>query len=102
MVHVKLTVFGKTDLGRVRTTNEDAFVVANLATSERVHWMEQSVSLDAGERGILVAVSDGMGGAQAGEVASTVALHSVRVGMNEGSAAGAGAALKTSVERANR
>ncbi|MBK7586142.1 MAG: serine/threonine-protein phosphatase [Myxococcales bacterium] len=102
MINVKLTVFGKTDLGRVRTTNEDAFVVADLATTERVHSMERSAGLDAGERGILIAVSDGMGGAQAGEVASTVALHSVRVGMNEGSPAGASAALKTSVERANR
>lgn len=102
MVHVTLTVFGKTHPGRVRTANEDAFVVADLTTTDRVHWMERSVALDARERGILIAVSDGMGGAQAGEVASTVALHKVRMGMNAGSAAGASDALKTSVERANR
>lgn len=101
-MHVTLTIFGKTHPGRVRATNEDAFVVADLTTSDRVHWMERSVALDARERGILVAVSDGMGGAKAGEIASTVALHKVRVGMNAGSAAGASDALKTSVERANR
>jgi serine/threonine protein phosphatase PrpC len=58
--------------------------------------------MDARERGVLVAVSDGMGGAQAGDVASTVALHKVRVGMDQGSAAGASDALRTSVERANK
>ena len=102
MVHLKLSVFGKTDPGRVRSSNEDAFVVADLTTSERVHSMASSASLDAAERGILVAVSDGMGGAQAGEVASTIALHSVRVGLGAGSASSAGAALQDSVEGANK
>ena len=94
--------FGKTDPGRVRETNEDAFVVADLTTSERVHSMAGTASLEAGERGVLVAVSDGMGGAQAGEVASTITLRSLRVGMGGDSAAGAGAALQSSVEGANK
>jgi PPM family protein phosphatase len=101
MAHVRLTVFGKTDPGRVRETNEDAFVVANLTTSERVHSMAGSASLEVGERGVLVAVSDGMGGAQAGEVASTLALRSLRLGMSHDSSDGASRALQSSVDGAN-
>lgn len=102
MTKLKLTVFGKTDPGRVRKNNEDAFVVANLTTAERVHAMPSSATLDVGDRGILVAVSDGMGGAEAGEVASSLALQSLRAGLNNGSPAGAGVALQTSVEGANK
>jgi serine/threonine protein phosphatase PrpC len=102
MAHVRLTVFGKTDPGRVREKNEDAFVLADLTTSERVHYMAGTASLDVGERGVLVAVSDGMGGAQAGEVASTLALSSLRRGMSHDSSDGASRALQTSVEGANK
>lgn len=102
MTHLQLTVFGKTDAGRVRTKNEDAFVVADLTSSERVRSMAGAAAIEVGERGVLVAVSDGMGGAQAGDVASTLTLRSLRVGMGAGSAAGAGAALQRSVEHANK
>ena len=100
MAQVKLSVFGKTDPGRVRETNEDAFVVADLTTAERVHSMAGVAALQAGERGILVAVSDGMGGAAAGEVASTITLRSLRTGMVDGPSAGD--ALQASVEGANK
>ncbi len=103
---VSLTVFGRTDVGRVRKTNEDAFVIADLMAPIPIHAMAQPISLSVRERGILLAVSDGMGGAQAGEVASAMALHSLRRGMNAGGtnageANGAEAALQASVERAN-
>lgn len=101
MTDLTLTVFGQTDVGRVRKNNEDAFVVADLTTAARVHSMTRSASIPVGERGVLIAVSDGMGGATAGDVASTIALRSLRVGMNAGSPDGANAALKTSVECAN-
>lgn len=101
MSHLTLTVFGQSDRGRVRTKNEDAFVVADLTTSERVHSMAHAASVEVGERGVLLAVSDGIGGAQSGEVASTLALQSLRVGMDAGSEFGAGAALQSSVEEAN-
>lgn len=101
MTNLHLTVFGMTHPGRVRTNNEDAFVVADLGTTERVHAMTASASFEVGERGVLAAVSDGMGGAQSGEVASTLALRALRVGMGEGSLDGAGAALQNSVKGAN-
>lgn len=99
---LSVAVFGKTDRGRVRTSNEDAFVVADLTTAERVHSMDSTASLNVGTRGVLIAVSDGMGGAQAGEVASTMALRSLRVGMNNGHPDGANAALQAGVEVANK
>ncbi len=99
---MKIAVFGKTDRGRIREKNEDAFVVADLATTERVHSMARAALLSVGERGVLVAVSDGMGGAQSGEIASALALHELRIGMDAGSAKGASDALRTSVEGANK
>lgn len=102
MTNLHLTLFGMTDVGRVRKNNEDAFVVADLGTTERVHAMTTSASFEVGDRGVLAAVSDGMGGAQSGEVASFLALRSLRLGMSKGSPSGAGVALQNSVEGANK
>ncbi len=55
---MKLAIAALTDVGRVRPANEDAFVV------------------DASTR--LLAVADGMGGHQAGEVASAAALNALQ------------------------
>jgi serine/threonine protein phosphatase PrpC len=72
---VHLTVFGLTDVGAVRKNNEDTFLVADLATG-RTGLSPEVLSHSIGERGTLLLVSDGMGGAEAGEVASAlVAKH---------------------------
>lgn len=69
-------VFGRTDVGRTREHNEDAFVVADLTTDDAS--LQPSVrSHTAGERGSLFMVADGMGGAAAGEVASEMATSIV-------------------------
>src|SRR3954447_11209489 len=71
-------------IGRVRKGNEDNYLVLNV--SEAKSWMSaqdggefviESQTFNIDENGIVVAVSDGMGGALAGEVASTMAVETV-------------------------
>ena len=77
---INLTVCGQTDIGLVRKTNEDAFVIADL-TSGNVVKEQTIVRFQVGDRGVLLAVSDGMGGASAGEVASAMVIESMRRSM---------------------
>jgi serine/threonine protein phosphatase PrpC len=86
----------------VRTNNEDAFVVSDLTAASSIHGMTSSVLLEAGDRGVLLAVSDGMGGEKAGEVASALVLHALRQGMSTVTATNAEVALRAAVERANQ
>ena len=97
-----VTVFAQTDVGKVRPNNEDAFVVSDLTGSAPIHAMTSSVRFEVKDRGILLAVSDGMGGAQAGEVASALVLHALRMGMSTVNASSAEEALRASVEGANQ
>jgi serine/threonine protein phosphatase PrpC len=99
---VDLRAYGCTDVGKVRKNNEDAFVIADLGASAPIHAMSRPVGMAVGPHGVLLAVSDGMGGAQAGEVASALALHSLRRGLSEGPPSSAESALIASVERANK
>ena len=74
----QLTVkaFGVTDKGKVRTTNEDQFLVAELTKAMRV-WQTSlpEPKLQVGEeRAHLFLVADGMGGQSAGERASALAV----------------------------
>ena len=69
---VRVTVFGKTDLGRTREHNEDTFLVADLSTGNAS--LQPDVRRhEIGPRGSLFMVADGMGGAAAGELASAMA-----------------------------
>ena len=69
-------VFGRTDVGRTREHNEDAFVVADLTTNDAS--LQPSVRTHrVGEKGTLFMVADGMGGAAAGEIASQMATEVV-------------------------
>ena len=69
-------VFGKTDVGRTREHNEDAFVVADLTTMNATLQPEVRTHV-LGESGSLFMVADGMGGAAAGEIASALATEVV-------------------------
>jgi len=69
-------VFGRTDVGRTREHNEDAFVVADLTTGNATLQPEVRTHL-AGPKGTLFMVADGMGGAAAGEIASAMAVEVV-------------------------
>lgn len=74
---VRLSAYGCTDVGVVRSNNEDNFLLSDLATGAQIAGEEinnQKIS----KRGTLLVISDGMGGAQAGEVASAMAVAAVR------------------------
>jgi PPM family protein phosphatase len=69
---VRVSVFGKTDLGRTREHNEDTFLVADLSTGN-ASLQPEVRKHEVGPRGSLFIVADGMGGAAAGELASAMA-----------------------------
>jgi PPM family protein phosphatase len=76
---VTVRSFGLTHAGRVRPTNEDHFLIAELA---RTLWIRQTSlpqtpTQHGRNRGHLFLVADGMGGHQAGEVASALSVASV-------------------------
>lgn len=84
-VRHRITVYAMTDVGMVRAGNEDTFLIVNLDTSDT--WTPVTVeddppehlsSFEQASQGTVLAVSDGMGGALAGEVASRMAVDGVR------------------------
>jgi protein phosphatase len=80
---VRLRLFGRTDVGQVREHNEDNFIVADLSKASR-GLMESDRNQLVGERGALLGVCDGMGGAAAGEVASQLAVDIIYQKMLQG------------------
>ena len=73
---MKVAVFGRTDVGRARPANEDAFLVADLTDPCA---LRESVVLERklGQCGVLLVVADGMGGRAAGEIASGMATDTI-------------------------
>jgi protein phosphatase len=75
---MKIRIVAKTDVGKERDNNEDAYLFCSDLT--RQDW-QQTVTpsyIPLGKYGALVAVADGMGGANAGEVASAMAMDAVK------------------------
>ena len=75
---VKIDFGAMTDAGSVRPNNEDAYIIYRSGR----YWERMKTSLEAGdipersdEMGYGMAVADGMGGAAAGEVASSMAIR---------------------------
>jgi PPM family protein phosphatase len=73
---VIIRVFGSTDVGRTRDHNEDAFVVATLPGATPLAFPKEQ-TYTPGDHGALLMVADGMGGAAAGEIASSMAVDIV-------------------------
>ena len=75
-----VVAFGLTDIGCVRESNEDQFLVADLAKTMRIrHTSLPEPRVQFGnERGHLFLVADGMGGHAAGEYASAMAVTAIQ------------------------
>lgn len=95
--------FGLTDTGLVRAANEDAFTMAELPTATRWQGGKTAAEWSTKKGGVLLMVSDGMGGAKAGEVASALAVEAVLGGMLRAARQGAvdGKVLRNVIERAS-
>jgi protein phosphatase len=76
---VAVRSYGLTDQGRVRETNEDQFLIAELARTLWVHQtsLPQQATHYGRRRGHIFLIADGMGGHQAGEVASALSVTTV-------------------------
>ncbi|HEX7699937.1 MAG TPA: hypothetical protein VF403_04420, partial [Kofleriaceae bacterium] len=92
-----LKVAGRTDVGLTRQQNEDAFTIVDLTDPSRT-W---SGEVDITGHRVLLAVSDGMGGHQAGEVASAMVISTVVKSLVEHAAESPDHALELAVRDAN-
>ncbi|HEX9544904.1 MAG TPA: Stp1/IreP family PP2C-type Ser/Thr phosphatase [Pyrinomonadaceae bacterium] len=113
---MRVELHAKSDVGRVRRGNEDNFLLLDLAGARTWSGSDGSENPDdmrqftIGEQGLVLVVSDGMGGALAGDVASRMAIEAVRdvlMGENaDGAGCEAGAelvdCLKSATMQANR
>ena len=68
--------YGLSDVGLVRTNNEDSFLIAS-PTTDFVNRNPAELNGIIPQNGTMFLVADGMGGAQAGEVASRMAVETV-------------------------
>ena len=96
---IQVRVAAITHIGRVRTTNQDAHVVAKLGVPGAP--VAEAELLDPCDQPLLLAIADGMGGAQAGEVASALAIDALLREL-PASSPDWGTALRVAVEQANR
>ena len=67
-----------TDVGKERTNNEDAVLVC--PDLEKQNWGETESAnyLALGKYGTMLVVADGMGGANSGEIASSIAVDTAK------------------------
>jgi len=94
-----IELHAKSDVGRVRRGNEDNFLLLDLSSgntwtgSEGSEPPENLRRIEMLDKGAVLVVSDGMGGALAGDVASRMAVETVRemlIGSAEDGASGCG------------
>src|SRR5262245_45156699 len=71
--------FGLTDRGKVRPSNEDQFLIAELIKALRVRHtsLSEPEVRQSPDRSYLFAVADGVGGSAGGEQASALAIEAV-------------------------
>lgn len=98
---VIISAYGCTDVGVVRTNNEDNFLISDLSSAVE-EATEELTNQSVGKRGSILVISDGMGGAQAGEIASAMAVAALRTELIKSVVSRpAGDQLIKAVQRAN-
>lgn len=101
MANITLSFAALSDVGLARETNEDAFLIADLSTGAHFGASPATAQLNLGQRGALLALSDGMGGHAAGEVASAVVIESLTKALQQGTSGPAERRLEDAVRAAN-
>lgn len=101
-VPIKITAYGTTDRGKVRSKNEDDLALVDLDASRGIEPPSvERLAVDG--HGLLLAVCDGVGGRRAGEVASSLALHCLSEEMQAlGSVCPQSDLFRTAVENVSR
>ena len=71
--------FGLSDRGQERDSNEDCFAIAELARTLQIHQtnLPQSRTSVSDHRGYVFLIADGVGGSQAGEIASGLSVTTI-------------------------
>lgn len=77
MGNIEFRMAALTNVGRVRTNNEDNFLVDSDLSDDKC-FFTQNEQKDLGKKGALLVVADGMGGMNAGEVASRLAVETIQ------------------------
>lgn len=72
---MKLQIVAQTDLGKIRTLNEDNYLVINDLGIE--HALDSDGQFEQQGLGSVLIVADGMGGEESGEIASEIAKQSI-------------------------
>jgi serine/threonine protein phosphatase PrpC len=73
----KIAIAYLTDTGMVRKSNQDSFIIADLNNEKQLNPSGDLPPSSIGANGWLLAVADGMGGAQAGDIASRMATEQI-------------------------
>lgn len=108
-MQLRFKVAGISDMGLVRTNNEDNLQIARDLSVEPMRWINDEACLLT-PCGSLLVVADGMGGMNAGEVASQIAVDTVKEvfspaamsRVNLGSTAAVNAHIAAAVTEADR
>lgn len=74
---MKVSISAQSDVGLERTNNEDAYIFCQNINEQK--WgIRNNKYIPVGDLGCIAVVADGMGGNNAGEIASNIALESIK------------------------
>ena len=81
---MKIKYYGITDKGVVREANEDSILCGEVLVNFNNHYeMTEIIEMDVSAEPVWLAVADGMGGHDAGEIASRMTLEKLKEGFQK-------------------